>query len=78
MRDLDLLPFLQSSDFAAGVEECWVSPYLVETVSDFTEKRVAYWRDGDNPSIQDHLVTETADAFFESLAGKWSDPSGSA
>jgi hypothetical protein len=66
MRDRDLLPILSDEDFATGVEEKWVLPYLSDTVEAFAAGRAPYWRDSRRlKTIDERIVTETADAFFE-------------
>jgi hypothetical protein len=73
MRDLDLVPVLGDESFTRGVDERWVAPYLVETVADFAKRRQGHWEKTKFPTIQDRLVTETADAFFDALATAWPD-----
>jgi hypothetical protein len=67
MRDLDLRPLLLGEEFARGVDERWVSPYLVDSVEEFGRERDARWRDSRDRTIQDRLITETADTFFAAL-----------
>ncbi len=72
MRDLDLLPHFKSPGFMQSTQEFWVMPHLIETVQEIAHTRHQVWavRPGFS-DIQDHLITETADAFLESLAGYW-------
>ena len=68
MRDKDLTPFLLGEECADGLDERWVSPYLVETIERFAESRQRKWRATDRPTLQDRVITETADTFFAKLA----------
>ena len=68
MRDQDLLRVLGSEDFARGLDERWVVPYLTEDIRRFGESRDAFWAGSGHPTMEDRLVTETADAFFAALA----------
>ena len=68
MRDRDLLRVLTGEDFARGLDEHWVCPYLVDTVADYARERSAFWAQTLRPSIEDRLITETADAFFSALS----------
>ncbi len=69
MRDRDLLRVLGDEDFARGLDERWVSPYLEESVRSFAlAHREPFWRELPGlRSLDDRLVTETADAFFFAL-----------
>ena len=67
MRDRDVVRVLEGEDFARELDELWVSPFLVTTVADFGRERAPMWKDKPLRTIQDRLVTETADAFFASL-----------
>jgi hypothetical protein len=67
MRDRDLTRVFKDEDWARGVEELWVSPYLDDTVEDFAASRRPFWRDRRLVSIDDRLTSETADTFFEAL-----------
>lgn len=67
MRDRDLLPIFRSEDFARGVDELWVSPYLDASVEGFARERNSFWARRERKSIGDRLVTETADSFFRAL-----------
>lgn len=69
MRDRDLLPIFRGEDFARGIDERWVSPYLAETVATFALGRMPFWQERQFRTIDDRLVTETADAFFSA----WND-----
>lgn len=71
MRDLDLGPVLGDENFARGLDERWVAPYLVDTVDTFALRRQPYWGDTQFKTIQDRLITETADAFFDALSATW-------
>lgn len=68
MRDQDLLRVLGSEDFARGLDERWVVPHLTEDIRRFGEARDAFWTGSGHPTMEDRLVTETADAFFAALA----------
>ena len=67
MRDRDLAQVFGDEDFARGVDERWVAPYLVETVDAFASSRAAFWERMPRRTIQSRLTTETADAFFTAL-----------
>jgi hypothetical protein len=67
MRDKDLLPLLRTEDFARRLDERWVSPYLVDTIDEFSKSRIPYWNGRPLRTINDRLIAETADAFF----GAW-------
>lgn len=67
MRDRDLLPVLRSEDFARGLDERWVSPYLDFSVEEFAWERRGFWANTELKSIDGRLITETADAFFAAL-----------
>ncbi len=71
MRDLDLRPVLQNEEFARGVDERWVSPYLADTVEEFASSRSARWRGTGFETADDRLISETADAFFSALRQAW-------
>ncbi len=76
MRDRDLLRVLAGEDFARGLEELWVSPYLVDTVAAYGDDRAPFWESTGFPRIEDRLVTETADAFFGALREAWTRTGG--
>lgn len=67
LRDLDIRPILEREDFARGVDERWVGPYLDESVEQFGILREPRWKNGDFPTIYDRIITETADAFMSAL-----------
>jgi len=67
MRDLDLRPILEREEFRRGVDERWVTPYLDESVEQFGISRESHWKAGDFPTINERLITETADAFMSAL-----------
>jgi hypothetical protein len=67
MRDRDLLRVFSDEDWARGVDEFWVSPFLPDTVERFALLREPFWRGRDFRHIDDRLVSETADAFFAAL-----------
>ncbi len=71
MRDLDLRPVLLGEDFARGVDERWVSPYLPDSVEEFGVSRAPNWGRSGLPTMNDRLITETADAFFAALRAAW-------
>lgn len=71
LRDLDLRPLLLGEEFARGVDERWVSPYLADSVERFAIYREPIWRDSDFRSVEERLITETADAFFAALRNAW-------
>lgn len=67
MRDLDLRTVLREEDFARKVDEQWVEPFLSPGVEEFGRARGPFWRMTERPTIQDRLITETADAFFAAV-----------
>lgn len=67
MRDLDLQRVLREEDFARGVDERWVDPFLSEGVEQFAQDRVGHWKGTKLRSIEDRLMTQTADAFFSAV-----------
>lgn len=67
MRDQDLLRVLGDEDFARGLDERWVVPYLTEHIRRFGEERDPFWVSPRHRTMDDRLITETADAFFEAL-----------
>lgn len=67
MRDQDLLRVLGNEDFARGLDERWVVPYLTDDIRRFGEARDRFWADSGHRTIDDRLITETADAFFAAL-----------
>ena len=74
MRDRDLLRVFGESDFSRGIEEVWVSPYLVETVEDFGRGRWAIWRVRDRRTIDERFISEMADVFLAALRSAWPIP----
>lgn len=69
MRDQDLLRVLGNEDFARRLDERWVVPYLTEDIRRFGEARDTFWASSRHPTMDDRLITETADAFFAALEG---------
>lgn len=67
MRDHDLLRVLGHEDFARGLDERWVVPYLTDDIRSFGEGRDTFWARSRHPTMDDRLITETADAFFVAL-----------
>jgi hypothetical protein len=67
MRDRDLNPVLHSPEFAWALEERWVLPYLDPAVDEFAAQRIPFWSETPLRSIEDRLITETADAFFAAV-----------
>lgn len=69
MRDWDLRPLLLGEEFARGLDERWVTPFLNEGLEDFAMHRDAWWRKKpDHRSLQARLITETADSFLAEFA----------
>ena len=68
MRDRDLLRVFGDEDWARGVDERWVSPFLTDTVEEFATLRIPFWRQRGLQSIDDRLISETADSFFFALS----------
>ena len=67
MRDQDLLRVLGDEDFARGLDERWVVPYLTDDIRHFGNARLRFWTDSGHRTMDDRLITETADAFFAAL-----------
>lgn len=67
MRDQDLLRVLGNEDFARCLDERWVVPYLTDDIRRFGEARDTFWANSGHRTIDDRLITETADAFFAAL-----------
>lgn len=72
MRDRDLLRVFNDSDFARGIDEVWVSPYLVESVEDYARQRTSFWERRRFRTIDERLISETADGFMSALNFAWS------
>ncbi|MCH8186174.1 MAG: SIR2 family protein [Chloroflexi bacterium] len=53
LRDVDIRPILAREEFARGVDERWVTPYLDESVEQFGILHRPYWKTGDFPTIND-------------------------
>lgn len=73
MRDLDLNKELSSAEFGNGISEYWVVPSPIDTIEEFARDRVEHWRDDRVKlhTLQERLVTVTADVFMRSLARAW-------
>ena len=71
MRDQDLLRVLSGEDFGRNLDERWVLPYVVPSVREFGQSREAFWKDTGLQHLQDRVITETSDAFFQVLADGW-------
>lgn len=67
LRDSDIRPILEGEEFRRGVDERWVAPYLDESVEQFGISRGPLWKGTDFPTINERLITETADAFMSAL-----------
>lgn len=75
LRDLDLRPFFLGEEFGEGVDERWVTPYLPDSLDQFGVVREPVWRVRNTSleTINDRIITETADAFFAALRVAWLD-----
>ena len=71
MRDRDLLQVLNTQNFARQLDERWVVPYIVPSVRKFGARREPHWEGTGFESLEDRVITETSDAFFEALATAW-------
>jgi hypothetical protein len=70
MRDTDLTTVFNRKEFAEGVHEIWVSPYLPPTVHEFAQvHRGNIWSKKED--LHSHSVTELADEFLRQLADAW-------
>ncbi|MDE0321851.1 MAG: hypothetical protein OXI97_18425 [Acidimicrobiaceae bacterium] len=68
MRDRDMLQVLSGQQFARGLDERWVVPYIVPSVRTFGNAREPHWQATDLRTLDDRVITQTSDAFFEVLA----------
>lgn len=71
MRDRDLLQVLSGQDFARRLDERWVVPYIVPSVRSFGELRTPHWAHTDLKGLEDRVIAETSDAFFDALGTAW-------
>ena len=71
MRDRDLLQVLNGQQFARQLDERWVAPYIVPSVRIFGEHREPHWEGTKFEALEDRVITETSDAFFEALYTAW-------
>ena len=71
MRDRDLLQVLSGQQFAKKLDEHWVVPYVVPSVRSFGESREPHWKKTEFQALEDRVITETSDAFFEALDAVW-------
>jgi hypothetical protein len=71
MRDRDLLRAFNGADFARGTDEIWVSPYLVGTVEDYASQRTSFWAKRHFRTLDERLISETADVFAAALNAAW-------
>ena len=71
MRDRDLLQVLSGQQFARGLDEQWVIPYIVTSVRQFGARREPHWKKTSLKVLENRVITETSDAFFEALAEAW-------
>lgn len=68
MRDQDVTKIIGTRAFGEGLEEFWVSPFLVKTAQDFVENSRHY---STRPNFWQRSITQTADAFFHVLREHW-------
>ncbi|MGI5162244.1 hypothetical protein [Microbispora sp. CA-102843] len=72
MRDTDLANLFARREFAQGVYEMWVAPYIPPTVHEFGRlNRSHIWRQGED--LHARSVTELADEFLRRLADRWTE-----
>jgi len=72
MRDLDLNQVFNSPDFSSQVDEWWVAPLVDRSVREFASThRTWMWEKEDRRSLDERMVTETADTFFTVLLEMW-------
>lgn len=71
LRDRDLLPVLSSEEFAHGLDERWVLPFLVESVWRFGALRTKAWSGSGRERIEDRVITFSADTFLAELEAAW-------
>ncbi len=74
MRDLDIGLQLAQPRFAEQLDEEWAMPLPAATVAQFvSERRVQPWRRvGARDSLEQRLISWTADEFMQELADSWS------
>ncbi len=73
MRDLDVGLQLAQPRFAEQLDEEWIMPLPAATLAQFvSERRVQPWRRlGARDSLEQRLISWTADEFLHELAGSW-------
>ena len=74
MRDLDVTLQLSQPRYATQLDEHWVMPLPAESVIAFVQRsRSQAWRAaGVSATLQERLISWTADEFLEALASGWS------
>lgn len=68
MRDPDVANVLALPEFQKGLDECWVSPFVVKTTEQFAERSRRF---ESQRSFWQRCITETGDVFFTELAKSW-------
>lgn len=72
MRDPDVTEVLGAPDFAAKLDEWWVSPFPDSAVETFAQAhRIPKWSGAERPGFFERQITETADTFLTVLADQW-------
>jgi hypothetical protein len=72
MRDLDVTRQLSQPHYATDLNEAWVMPLLVPSVTEFVHmNRSQAWRYAGAATLHQRLISWTADEFFEALASGW-------
>jgi hypothetical protein len=73
MRDLDVTGQLSQPVYAGRLDERWVMPLPVASVTDFVERhrRVVWSANGMQEGLGERLISWTATEFLEQLAARW-------
>lgn len=68
LRDVDVVPALQSAAFAERTEEYWVGPLREPSIDAFAETRSEQWRSGLRDELEARFISTGADEFCALLA----------
>lgn len=72
MRDLDVTRQLSHPRYATDLNEGWVMPLPVPSVTEFVHmNRSQAWRSAGAATLNQRLISWTADEFFEALVAGW-------
>jgi len=70
LRDVDVVPVLQSSVFATRSEEMWVAPLRGPSIDAFAQSRYDEWRRGGRGDLEARFISTGADEFCVLLANE--------